>query len=284
MESRKNLKSVLLLLGLNDPKSPLSVLDLSVFQTIMCLTRPVRSLETKTYLRTDSNLLGPQPCYKEVFRDKTSGLKHNTDDDPAVVIYFVTQEVIDKQESFVFTEGIKKWYTFGKLNRGEDKPAKESTHYSSGGFTEVWRSEWYRDGVLHRDGDKPAMIDGKSCWYYKDGKLHRDDDKPAVVEIFLYRKWHNHQNGCEAKCPCQDGALEWWSEGIRHRDGDKPAVIYPDGMRKWYTNGKLHRGWCKPAIIHSDGKREWWRNGVRCSRWSYLVCMFREKFARIYKF
>ena len=37
----------------------------------------------------------------------------------------------------------------------------------------------------------------------------------------------------------QDGAKEWWFNGVRHRE-DGPAIVYPDGAKEWCLNDGWH--------------------------------------------
>ncbi len=82
------------------------------------------------------------------------------------------------------------WHLYGKLHRGNDKPA--SIHSEAQQAACSWR--WYWHDKLHREGDKPASVWGDgSRYYYRMGVLHREGG-PAVIRSdgtwarFIYGK------------------------------------------------------------------------------------------------
>ena len=91
-----------------------------------------------------------------------NGFFHRDNNLPAIIIKSSSGEIL---------KGF--WYSNGKINRGNDKPA---VVYNNGTLI------WYKDNLMHRDHNKPALIDEtmeKKEWYYN-GKLHRENGHAII--------------------------------------------------------------------------------------------------------
>jgi hypothetical protein len=76
----------------------------------------------------------------------------------------------------------ERWFTAGKLNRGDDLPAV--IHYAEDGSK--ISEAWYIDNKLHREGDKPALINAEGQWYYINGEIYFPKvNKPPTIEKIM---------------------------------------------------------------------------------------------------
>jgi hypothetical protein len=113
--------------------------------------------------------------------------QHHKTDGPAFI-----SDIISPKFHRIYSD----WYQYGKLHRGDDKPAVDREDYKA----------WYQYGKQHRDNDQPAFIAGNNelrIWFQND-KLHRARNRPAII---------------------RDGYCEWWVHGRRYRSNGRPVTV-----------------------------------------------------------
>ncbi len=173
--------------------------------------------------------------YRRTHLTQFCGKPHSIGDQPSEIVVF---DVCSNNGNGLAQRTETRWHRFGRLHRGDDKPAVIDDNGSQ---------EWYIHGKRHRDDDKPAYITKYSSDWYRNGKRWRANDLPTLVST--------------------DGDKEWRLGYVLHRAGDKPAVIRASGTQKWYKNGKKHRARGRPAVTYADGRPpEYWVKGVQIQR------------------